>query len=110
MCVSYKTTLALVDNISKLHTVPLTEWIANNIPFKFWGDNVDKQRCVRDMRSDNHGELLHMYSILAGRSRTADPSLSHTGHVTHLSSISSESLLPTKDDVYHCWQDYDEVS
>lgn len=96
---SYKTTLGLVDEISKLHTVPLSEWVANDVPFRFWGDNVDKKRSVRDVRSDHHGDLLHMYSILAGCSRTANPSLSHTGHIASLSSISSASLLPTKDDV-----------
>lgn len=42
-----------------------------------------------------------MYSILAGCSRTARiaSTLNHRGHVAKLSSISSESLLPTSIDV-----------
>lgn len=71
------------------------------VPFEFWGDNVDKKRSVRDVRSDNQGDLLHMYSMLAGCSRTARiaSTLNHRGHVAKLSSISSESLLPTSIDV-----------
>ena len=95
-CVSYNKTLNLVEDISKYHAQPLSEWIANKIPFKFWGDNVDKKRSVRDVRHDHQGELVHMYSILAGRSRTADATFSRTEQIASLSSISSSSLLPTK--------------
>ena len=70
VCVSYKETLRNVEEISKLHTAPMSEWISDNVPFRFWGDNVDKKRGVRDVRSDHQGELVHMYSILAGRNRT----------------------------------------
>lgn len=56
---SYKKTLTIVEEISKLHTEPLSKWIENGVPFKFWGDNVDKKRSVRDVRSDNQGDLLH---------------------------------------------------
>lgn len=58
---SYKKTLTIVEEISKLHTEPLSKWIENGVLFKFWGDNVDKKRSVRDVRSDNQGDLLHMY-------------------------------------------------
>ena len=58
---SYTGTLNLLDEVSKLHTLPLTKWIAEDVLFKFWGDNVDKQRGVRDIRSDHHGSLLHAY-------------------------------------------------
>ena len=98
VCVSYKETLRNVEEISKLHTAPMSEWISDNVPFRFWGDNVDKKRGVRDVRSDHQGELVHMYSILAGRNRTANPTLSHTGCIGSLS-IESDSLLPTTDDI-----------
>ena len=99
VCVSYTATLSLVDELSKRHTVPLTQWIANGIVFKFWGDNVDKKKGVRDVRSDHHGELLHMYSILAGHSRTPGSNLSCSGCVANLESLPSEMFLPSPDDV-----------
>ena len=46
------------------HIVPLEIWIEEGVVFKFWGDNVDKQRKVRNLRSDNSGQLVHM---LCGR-------------------------------------------
>ena len=100
VCVSYTASLSLVDRINKLHTVPLSQWIARDILFKFWGDNVDKKTGVRDGRSDHHGSLLHMYSILAGRSRTPGIDLSRSGCVASLSSLPSQSLLPTTHDIH----------
>ena len=96
---SYTGTLNLLDDVSKLHTVPLAQWIANNNVIKFWGDNVDVNRGVRDVRSDHHGSLIHMYSVLAGRSRVPDEDLSHTGCVASLSSVKAKKFLPTSDDV-----------
>ena len=43
VCLNYTTTLTLIDEISKRHTVPLLRWISDDILFKFWGDNVDKK-------------------------------------------------------------------
>lgn len=100
VCVSYTETLTIVDKVSQLHTRPLSQWIANDVPFKFWGDNVDKRKGVRDVRSDHHGSLLHMYSILAGRSRTPEPQLSRSGHVANLLSLPSQTFLPTTDDIH----------
>ena len=68
MCLSYPGTLKLMDDLSETHTVPLKKWIEQKVVFKFWGDNVDKQRRVRDLRSDNSGEMVHMFSILVGHS------------------------------------------
>ena len=96
---SYTGTLNLLDEVSKLHTLPLTKWIAEDVLFKFWGDNVDKQRGVRDIRSDHHGSLLHMYSILAGRSRTPSQHLSRTGCVCPLSQLSANTFLPSSEDL-----------
>ena len=44
---------------------------------KFVGDNVDNKRGVRDIRSDHHGELKHMYSLLAVKARVKPPPVSH---------------------------------
>ena len=47
---SYNATLAAVTEVSKLHKVPLQQWIAEGVTFKFVGDNVDKSKEVRDIR------------------------------------------------------------
>ena len=99
VCLSYNTTLTLIQDISKDHTPPLQQWIADDIIFKFWGDNVDKKKKVRDVRSNHQGDMLHMYSILAGKSRTPEKSLTRTGTVASLKSLSSISFLPTREDV-----------
>lgn len=88
-----------MDEVGRLHTAPLSQWITQDVPFKFWGDNVDKKIGVRDVRSDHHGSLLHMYSIVAGQSRTPCNSLRRTGCVANLSSLNAESFLPTSEDV-----------
>ena len=88
-----------MDDVGKLHTASLSQWIANDIPFKFWGDNVDKKKGVRDVQLDHHGSVLHMYSIVAGRSRTPAKSLRCTGCVANLSSLNPKSFLPTSEDV-----------
>ena len=66
VCVSCRATLRLMDDISKLHNVPIQLWINDGAVFKFWGDNVDKQLHVRDLRSDYQGQMLHMFSVIAG--------------------------------------------
>ena len=98
VCLSYNATLTLIQDISK-HTLPLQRWIAEDVVFKFWGDNVDKKRNVRDVRSYHQGEMLHMYSILAGRSRTPEKSLARTGTVASLKSLHTISFLPTRADI-----------
>ena len=98
VCMSYTATLSLLDEISTLHTCPLQKWIAENDLFKFWGDNIDKKRGVRDVRTDHHGSLLHMYSILAGRSRVQVKQLSCTGCVAPLCHLTADSFLPTTED------------
>ena len=99
ICVSYPATLVLLDEIASLHTLPLSQWLVTGTPFMFWGDNIDKHRSVRDMRSDHHGSLLHLYSILAGSSRTTDPTLSQHGRIASISSLPSVSLLPDATDI-----------
>ena len=90
VCISYTATLKLVGEVSQIHEVPLQQWIQDDIIFKFWGDNVDKKRGVRDVRSDNQATMLHMYSLLVGRSRIPGIGLSRTGQVAKLSSMPSE--------------------
>ena len=99
VCISYTATLKLVGEVSQIHEVPLQQWIQDDIIFKFWGDNVDKKRGVRDVRSDNQATMLHMYSLLVGRSRIPGIGLSRTGQVAKLSSMPSECFLPTQSDV-----------
>ncbi len=65
-----------MDELSLSHTVPLKKWLEEGAVFKFWGDNVDKQR---DLRADNKGEMVHMFSILVGCSRTPAPELPYSG-------------------------------
>ena len=61
-------------------TLPLTQWITDGVTFKFWGDNVDKKRGVRDVRSDHQKSMVHMYSILAGRSHLSYTEFLPTQH------------------------------
>ena len=98
-CVSYSSTLRLVQDISQLHKVPLEQWIADDITFKFIGDNVDKKVGVRDERLGHHGKMEHMFSILAARSRLPPLSLSRTGQVADVTSLPWESFLPTHEDI-----------
>ena len=79
----------------------LEKWIEEGVIFKFWFDNVDKQRRARDLRSDNtSGEMMHMVSLLAGRSRTPAPHLPHDGgNLSVLDSEPVESFLPDANDV-----------
>ena len=99
VCLSYNATLTLIQDISKDHTLPLQQWIAEDIAFKFWGDNVDKKRRVHDVCSNHQGDMLHMYSILAGKSRTPEKSLSRTATVANLKLLHPSSFLPTREDV-----------
>lgn len=99
ICVSYPATLSLMDEVSCLHTVPLAKWIADGEVTKFITDNVNKKHKRRDERSNNKGEMLNMVSILASKSRTPAPSLSHSGMMSRVSDLSPSVFLPTCDDV-----------
>ena len=43
VCVSYAATLSIMDEVSRLHTVPLAKWIADGDITKFIIDNVNKK-------------------------------------------------------------------
>lgn len=99
ICISYTAILQLVDDISKFHKDPIQQWIKDGATFKFIGDNVDKKKRVRDMRSDHQGEMLHMYSVLVSKSRLPSSQLSQTGQIADLMSIPWKTFLPSKDDI-----------
>ena len=99
LCVSYPATLSVMDEVSRLHRVPLAKWIADGDVTKFITDNVNKKHKRRDERSNNKGEMLNMVSILASKSRTPAPSLSHSGTMGRVSDLSPSVFLPTSDDV-----------
>ena len=74
--------------------------MVEGVLFKFWGDNVDKKRKVQDPRSDNQGELVHMVSLIVGRSRTPALDLPHTGgDLSVLDGLPVKFFLPTSTDV-----------
>ena len=99
VCVICRATLRLMGDISKLHNVPIQLWINNGAVFKFWGDNVDKQLHVRDLRSDHQGEMLHMFSVIADRSCTPVPELPFSGQLSQLDCTPTAYFLPNNADV-----------
>ena len=88
-----------MDEVSSMHTIPVAKWIADGAVTKFWGDNVDKKKKPRDVRSDHHGEMVHMFSVLAGKSRTPAPQLSHTGQLSTVQAVTPAMILPTREDL-----------
>ena len=98
---SYTGTLNAVGAISKLHQVPIRRWILEDTPFKFVGDNVDKKRGVRDLRSDHHGEMMHMFSVLAVRSRVSSSGLSKLSRIDDLNLLQPSFFMPSKVDIAH---------
>ena len=99
VCASYSKTLRLNETCSEFHACPVEKWITDGCCFKFWGDNIDKKQSVRDERSDRRSWMIHMYSILAGRSRLSKTQLSKSGSVCPLVDVPNASFLPTNDDI-----------
>ena len=101
MCttVSYKATISAVNEISMHRVIPLNAWIEEGIDFKFIGDNVDKKKGVRDIRTEFHGEMKHMYSMIAVRSRVTSDMCESTARY-NLASLRSTMFLPTAGDVH----------
>ncbi len=66
-----------------------------------WGTsyNVAKNKGVRDIRSDHHGELVQMYSLLAVKGRVKGPPPVSTFSPPNLGSLKLTHFLPTKADV-----------
>lgn len=96
---SYNAVLKRIAKISEHHKAPLEAWLKEGASFKFVGDNVDNKKGVRDIRSDHHGEIKHMFSLMAIKARVTPPPtvsdfvpVSFTAHeVSH--------FLPKKADV-----------
>ena len=99
MCVSYCATLRLTEDISKLHTVPIKQWIKDGAVFKFLGDNLDLLQYVRDLRSDHQDEMLHMFSLIVGKSRTPAPELPFTGQISNLRDATTGYFLLSSADI-----------
>ena len=94
---SYNQVLSIIKTIiSQRNTLPLQRWIADEAMFKFVGENVDKTKRVRDIRSDHRAEWKHMYSLLAVKYRVIAPST--CGKFVCLESIPIANFLPTKAD------------
>ena len=91
--------LKIVSVISSLHEAPLKEWIARCSAIKFIGDNIDKRKDVRDIRSNHYHSLVHMYSLLVVRPRATDPSLSTTGSANNLLKLDVLAFLPTVEEI-----------
>lgn len=92
---SYNAVLRIVTNISKHHTVPFDNWLKEGSFVKFVGDNVDKTVGVRDIRSDHHGELKHMYSLLVVKARVQPPPPNENFVPLPLATCTHSEFLPT---------------
>ena len=88
-----------MSDISKLHKVPITEWLSKGLDIKFVGDNVDKKVGVRDLRSDHRGEMAHMYSMLVVKSRVSSSNFSIDGSSGDLMECSASHFLPSRQDL-----------
>ena len=82
-----------------MHEAPLKEWIASGLPIKFVGDDVDKRKDVRDIRSYHHHSLVHKYSLLVVCPRASDSSLSTTGTTSNLLKLEPSAFLPTAEEI-----------
>ena len=95
MLVIYTATLAAVSEISTLHKVPVRDWLSEGLDIKFVGDNVDKKRGVRDLRSDKKGEMTHMFSMLVIKSQVSSAGLPISGCCSDFQSLQPTDFLPT---------------
>ena len=95
---SYNATLELVTEASRLHQLPLQQWIAERVQFKFVGDNLDKKKGVRDIRADRQSEMQHMYSLLVVQSRMVLPE-NTSDAVRDISLLTPSAFLPAQQDI-----------
>ena len=95
---SYTAVLKLISDISERHRALIERLMQQGASFKFVGDNVDKKKGVRDIRSDHHSELKHMYSLLAVKARVQPPPVSHFVH-PDIRSHPVSFFLPTEADL-----------
>ena len=96
---SYNATIRLVEKISKHHKDPLDVWLREGHFVKFVGDNVDKTKGVRDIRSDHQAEMIHMYSMLVVKARIQPPSPLPRFQPVSLTARDPTYFLPNASDV-----------
>ena len=77
----------------------LDKWLKDGAFVKFVGDNVDKQVNVRDIASDHHGKLMHMFSIFAVKARVSPPAPIADLSRSMLCTETVECFLPSKEDI-----------
>ena len=88
-----------MDAISKCHTQVLDKWLREGSFIKFVGDNLDKQYNVRDIRSDHHGQLKHMFSLMAIKARVSPPEPLTSFSPPSLIAEKVEHFLPSQEDL-----------
>ena len=88
-----------MNEISKCHTQVLDQWLREGAFVKFVGDNVDKQCNVRDIRSDHHGQLKHMFSLLVIKARISPPDPLPEFSPPSLVSDNVDCFLPSLEDL-----------
>ncbi|KAL5517217.1 hypothetical protein EMCRGX_G002720 [Ephydatia muelleri] len=98
---SYNAILKRVDEISKEHTKVMDKWLSEGAFVKFVGDNVDKQFNVRDIRSDHHGQLRHMFSLLVIKACIPPPPPASLPELPtqSLTSANVDCFLPSLEDM-----------
>ncbi len=97
---SYKAVLQVVSEIGDRHLIPLQRWLESGECVQFIGDNVDKRKSVRDIRSDNQAKLHHMYvySMIAVKARIPPPIVDHFTPVD-LEQVPISTFLPSVTDI-----------
>ena len=66
--------------------------------YKLVGDNIDKEVCPRDMRSEYQTRSLHYFHTYAVRDRVALSEVSDAKKVPDVKAIQLQELLPTSND------------
>ena len=78
----------------------MDKWLREGAFVKFVGDNVDKQFNARDIRSDDHAQLRHMFSLLVIKARIPPPPPALLPELpTQSTSVKVDSFLPSLADM-----------
>ena len=77
----------------------MDKWLKEGAFVKYVGDNVDKQCNVRDIRSDHHGQLRHMFSLLVIKARIPPPAPLPVFSTQSLTSVNVDCFLPSLEDM-----------
>ena len=95
---SYKAVLQIVSEIGECHLIPLQRWLEAGECVQFIGDNVDKRKSVRDVKSDSQAKLHHMYSMIAVKARIPPPTVDRFTPID-LEKIPISTFLPSISDI-----------